>query len=166
MALLVIGFFSDAARAVHEMRRVTKPGGIVAACWWDVGRDNEFHQRIWDAITSLDPTVKRPTGGAMAYGSPDALSSLWNAAGLTNVEVSGLNFLMSPSRSTLLALPVSARPRRAGGLRRGTAGRPPRSAEATVSPGRVGKSVRGSVYNQSESLGGARDSALTRLFLW
>ena len=52
MALLVIGFFSDAARAVREMRRVTKPGGIVAACWWDVGRDNEFHQRIWDAITS------------------------------------------------------------------------------------------------------------------
>jgi ubiquinone/menaquinone biosynthesis C-methylase UbiE len=92
MALLVIGFFSDAARAVREMRRVTKPGGVVAACWWDVGRDNEFHQRIWDAIISLDPTVRRPTGGAMAYGSPDALSSLWNAVGLTNVEVSGLEF--------------------------------------------------------------------------
>ena len=92
MALLVIGFFSDAARAVREMRRVTKPGGIVAACWWDVGRDNEFHQRIWDAIIFLDPTVRRPTGGAMAYGSPDALSSLWNAVGLTNVEVTGLEF--------------------------------------------------------------------------
>ena len=33
MALLVVGFFSDAARAVRQMRRVTKPGKIVAACW-------------------------------------------------------------------------------------------------------------------------------------
>lgn len=89
LSLLVIGFFSDAARAVREMRRVTKPGGIVAACWWDTGRDNEFHQRIWDAIISLDPTVKRPT---MAYASSEALLSLWSSAGLTNVIVDPLAF--------------------------------------------------------------------------
>lgn len=92
MALIVIGFFADAARGAREMRSVTKPGGVVAACWWDVGRDNEFHQRIWDAVVSLDPTVKRPTGGAMAYGTPGALTSLWNSAGLTSVEVEGLAF--------------------------------------------------------------------------
>jgi len=89
LSLLVIGFFSDAAQAVQEMRRVTKPGGIVAACWWDSGRDNEFHQRVWDAITSLDPTVKRPT---MAYASSEALLSLWSSAGLTNVVVDALAF--------------------------------------------------------------------------
>jgi ubiquinone/menaquinone biosynthesis C-methylase UbiE len=84
LSLLVVGFFPDAARAVREMRRVTKAGGAVAACWWDAGRDNEFHQRIWDAITASDPTVKRP---AMAYASSDALSSLWSSAALANVEV-------------------------------------------------------------------------------
>lgn len=92
LSLLVIGFIPDADRAVFEMRRVTKVSGVVATCWWDVGRDNEFHQRIWDAIVSLDPTVKRPTGGAMAYGTPAALTSLWNSTGLTSVEVEGLAF--------------------------------------------------------------------------
>ena len=87
VALLVIGFFSDAIRAVREMRRVTKPGGIVAACWWDTSNKNEFHQCVWDAIVSLDPVVKRP---AMAYSSENALSSLWHSVGLKNVEVSGL----------------------------------------------------------------------------
>jgi ubiquinone/menaquinone biosynthesis C-methylase UbiE len=89
MALLVVGFFSDAARAVRQMRRVTKPGGVVGTCWWDGGRDNEFHQRIWDAIVALDPTVKRPT---MAYDSSKELSSIWNSADLTNVEIEGMAF--------------------------------------------------------------------------
>jgi ubiquinone/menaquinone biosynthesis C-methylase UbiE len=90
MSLLVIGFLPDAAAAAKEMRHVTKPGGIVTACWWDAGPENEFHQRIWDAISAVDPSRKRPTGGPMAYGSPEALSSLWHSAGLTDVEVSGL----------------------------------------------------------------------------
>jgi len=88
LALLVIGFFSDATRAVREMRRVTKPGGVVAACWWDTGRENEFHQCVWDAIVSLDPSIKRP---AMAYGSGELLSSLWNSAGLMNIKLAGLS---------------------------------------------------------------------------
>jgi hypothetical protein len=83
------GFLPDADRAVFEMRRVTKPGGIVATCWWDSGRDNEFHQRIWDAIVALDPTVKRPT---MAYASSEVLMSLWSSAGLANVAVDALSF--------------------------------------------------------------------------
>ena len=89
MALLVVGFFPDAASAAREMRRMTKPGGIVAACWWDGGRANEFHQRIWDAIVALDPSVRRP---AMAYASSAALSCLWSSAGLTNVEIEGMAF--------------------------------------------------------------------------
>jgi ubiquinone/menaquinone biosynthesis C-methylase UbiE len=92
MSLLVIGFLPDAAVAAKEMRRVTKPGGVVATCWWDAGRENEFHQRIWDAIAALDPTRKRPTGGPMAFGSPNALLSLWNATGLIDVKVVPLAF--------------------------------------------------------------------------
>ncbi len=82
-------FFARLGGCGEEMRRVTKPGGIVAACWWDSSRDNEFHQRIWDAITAIDPTVKRPT---MACASSEALLSLWSSAGLTNVVVDALAF--------------------------------------------------------------------------
>jgi ubiquinone/menaquinone biosynthesis C-methylase UbiE len=92
MSLLVIGFLPDAAVAVKEMRRVTKTSGIVATCWWDAGPENEFHQRIWDAISAVDPSRKRPSGGPMAYGSPDALLSLWNSAGLVDVELAPLTF--------------------------------------------------------------------------
>jgi hypothetical protein len=64
----------------------------VAACWWDAGPENEFHRRIWDAITALDPTRKRPTGGPLAYGSPDTLLSVWTSAGLVDVELAPLTF--------------------------------------------------------------------------
>ena len=37
MSLLVLMFIADADKAVTEMKRVTKPGGTVAACVWDRG---------------------------------------------------------------------------------------------------------------------------------
>jgi ubiquinone/menaquinone biosynthesis C-methylase UbiE len=35
LALLVMRFIPDAAKAVREMRRVTRPGGVVATAMWD-----------------------------------------------------------------------------------------------------------------------------------
>ena len=36
LACLVVGFLSDAHAGIVEMSRVTRPGGTVAACFWDV----------------------------------------------------------------------------------------------------------------------------------
>jgi SAM-dependent methyltransferase len=35
LAQLVVPFMNDAPKGIAEMRRVTKPGGMVAACMWD-----------------------------------------------------------------------------------------------------------------------------------
>ncbi len=37
LAQLVVHFMTDAVRGVREMARVTRPGGVVAACVWDHG---------------------------------------------------------------------------------------------------------------------------------
>src|SRR4051812_47960050 len=36
LASLVVAFMSDADQGVREMARVTRPGGTVAACMWDI----------------------------------------------------------------------------------------------------------------------------------
>src|SRR5262249_19239570 len=36
LSSLVIGFLRDPGQGVKEMARVTRPGGIVAACMWDI----------------------------------------------------------------------------------------------------------------------------------
>src|SRR3954452_8825660 len=36
LSSLVIAFMNDASAGVGEMARVTRPGGVVAACMWDI----------------------------------------------------------------------------------------------------------------------------------
>ena len=36
LSSLVIGFMSDPDRGVSEMARITRPGGAVAVCMWDI----------------------------------------------------------------------------------------------------------------------------------
>lgn len=83
LSLLVIQFIPDVRRAVSEMRRVTRPGGTVAASVWS--RDNdELHTVFWDSATALDPEVKRARD-ARAYAGGQ-LTALWTESGFTGVE--------------------------------------------------------------------------------
>ena len=95
MALLAVDYIPDARKATLEMRRVTKTAGIVATTMWDRSRANELHSCFWDAAAAIDPNAKRSTGRRGSYGSAEALSELWNGAGLTDVEVTGLTIPMS-----------------------------------------------------------------------
>lgn len=58
LSCLVIGFMRDADRGVAEMARVTRPGGVVAACMWDVagGRMNML-RLFWTAMRGRLPSV-------------------------------------------------------------------------------------------------------------
>ena len=92
MALLAVDYFPDARKAALEMRRVTKKEGIVATAMWDRSRDNELENCFWDAALAIDPNANRSSGRKGSYGSAEALSELWNGAGLTE----GLPQLMRP----------------------------------------------------------------------
>ena len=59
LASLVVAFMKDADQGVREMARVTRPGGTVAACMWDIpsGRMTML-STFWKAARSLDPGVQ------------------------------------------------------------------------------------------------------------
>ena len=51
---------------------------------------NELYGCFWDAVEAIDETAKRPFGRQGSYGSAEALSQLWNGAGLTDIEATDL----------------------------------------------------------------------------
>src|SRR3954467_11879896 len=83
LAQLVLPFLTDAAAAAAEMRRVVRPGGLVAACSW--ARDGmELLNLIWDAARERLHTQRSEAG--MPFRSEEELRALFEAAGLREVR--------------------------------------------------------------------------------
>jgi SAM-dependent methyltransferase len=56
LSSLVIAFMSDADRGVREMARVTRPGGTVALCMWDIaGGGMTMLRYFWEAVGEVAP---------------------------------------------------------------------------------------------------------------
>lgn len=59
LSCLVLAFMSDADAGLTEMARVTKPGGTVAACMWDLeGGGMRMLALFWKAMKSVKPDSK------------------------------------------------------------------------------------------------------------
>jgi ubiquinone/menaquinone biosynthesis C-methylase UbiE len=59
LSCLVIAFMSDADAGVGEMARVTGPGGVVAACMWDIAGGGMTMLRLfWTAMRAVTPNVE------------------------------------------------------------------------------------------------------------
>jgi hypothetical protein len=68
------------------MRRITRPGGTVAAAVWDYAGEMTLLRRFWDAAVALDPAAP-DEGRRMPCCTPADLGDLWSAAGLAGVAV-------------------------------------------------------------------------------
>jgi ubiquinone/menaquinone biosynthesis C-methylase UbiE len=59
LASLVIAFMRDPDQGVREMRRVTRPGGTVAACMWDIaGGGMTMLKLFWSAVREVAPSAE------------------------------------------------------------------------------------------------------------
>ena len=63
--MLVLQFVPQADLAVREMRRVTRPGGTVAAATWDTRGGFVALRMIYDAAAMLDPNGHRGQSGGV-----------------------------------------------------------------------------------------------------
>lgn len=84
LAQLVVHFMSDPVAGLTEMRRVTCPGGVVAACVWDhAGSRGPLHL-FWEAARSLGAVIDDESKRA---GTREGhLAELFEAAGLRQIE--------------------------------------------------------------------------------
>lgn len=83
LAQLVVHFMSDPVAGLGEMRRVTHPGGVVAACVWDLTEGHGPLVSFWRAARDLDPGVNDESH--RAGGRSGHLEELLEAAGLRDV---------------------------------------------------------------------------------
>ena len=83
LAQLVVHFMTDAAAGVREMIRVTRPGGIVAACVWDFAGHRAPHSVFFDVLTSVADGIDDQSGRVGVQGGD--LPTLLRDAGCVDV---------------------------------------------------------------------------------
>jgi SAM-dependent methyltransferase len=86
MALLVMNFIPDHNKAIGELRRVTRPQGMVSACVWDYNAGMEMLRFFWDEVVALDPAMAPRDERHMKLSREGQLGELWRQAGLVDVH--------------------------------------------------------------------------------
>jgi ubiquinone/menaquinone biosynthesis C-methylase UbiE len=84
LAQLVVHFMTEPLAGLREMARVTRHGGVVAACVWDHAGEQGPLSRFWSAARELDPTVKDESG--LAGAREGHLAELLEEVGLHDLE--------------------------------------------------------------------------------
>ncbi len=85
---LVLNFIPHPEKALAEMKRVTRTGGVVAVYVWDYAAGMQFIRHFFDAAIALDPKAsEHDEGPRFPICHPDALRQLFESTGLKNVEV-------------------------------------------------------------------------------
>jgi SAM-dependent methyltransferase len=95
LSLLVINFVPDPGKALREMVRVTKPGGIVAAAVWDYPAGMEMLRIFWDEAVALDSSAARRDERHMPLCRPGQLAAFWRDNGLTEVAEDALTVTLT-----------------------------------------------------------------------
>ena len=88
LAQLVVHFMTDPVLGLREMARVTRPGGLVAACVWDHAGAGGPLAAFWRAVHDMDPHARDEA--ELAGAREGHLAELCQAAGLTHIEPAAL----------------------------------------------------------------------------
>lgn len=88
LAQLVVHFMADPVAGIAEMARVTRAGGTVAACVWDLAGESGPLATFWRAVADLDPDARDESERAGA--AEGQLVELFTSAGLRRVDGTAL----------------------------------------------------------------------------
>ena len=83
-------------QAVAEMRRITRPGGVVCAAFWDSPGGAVANRMFWDTAAALDEAAavaRDRTMGRSIY-APGALPRIWADVGLVEIDQRSLMIRM------------------------------------------------------------------------
>jgi SAM-dependent methyltransferase len=94
LAQLVVHFMSDPVAGLAEMARVTRRGGVVAACVWDHGGGQGPLSGFWAAARLLDPDVVDES--TLAGTREGQLAELFEAARLHEIEETTFSATLEP----------------------------------------------------------------------
>jgi SAM-dependent methyltransferase len=86
MSQFVVNFIPDHEKALREMRRVTRPGGVVSSCVWDYGAGMESLRIFWDEAVALEPAAEPKHERNMKLTREGELGALWRKVGLVKVR--------------------------------------------------------------------------------
>ena len=96
LSQLVLHFVPDPVSAISELRRVTRPGGVVAASVWDAGGGVMVNRLFCDTAAAVDPGGEafrqRIFGRSMTQ--PGELARVWRQTGFVGVEDTTLTIRM------------------------------------------------------------------------
>jgi SAM-dependent methyltransferase len=84
LAQLVVHFMADPVAGLTEMGRVTRAGGVVAACVWDHAGGQGPLGVFWRAARELDPEVRDES--QLAGAREGHLAELFALAGLREIQ--------------------------------------------------------------------------------
>ena len=90
LSLLALNFIPDPPKALGEMIRVTRSGGVVAATVWDYGEGAEMLRVFWDEAVALDPAIASRDERHMPLCRRGELAAFWRQAGLADVREQAL----------------------------------------------------------------------------
>jgi SAM-dependent methyltransferase len=88
LAQLVVHFMTSPVAGLAEMRRVTRPDGVVAACVWDHAGGRGPLAAFWQAVRELDPAAHDESG--LAGVREGHLAQLFGQAGLAITQATAL----------------------------------------------------------------------------
>lgn len=95
-AQLMLNFVGDPVAAVNEMRRVTRPGGVIAACVWDFRGGLVYQRLLWDTAAGIDrnAAATRDRLFSAPLALPEGLPALFARAGIGEIETASLTIRM------------------------------------------------------------------------
>ena len=88
LAQLVVPFMADPLAGLREMARVTRRGGVVAACVWDHAGGRSPLTVFWQAVRELRPQARDES--VLPGAREGHLAELFNEAGLSEISDTAL----------------------------------------------------------------------------